>query len=471
MKTQGRNVLAILLFMVCLSLFSQRADAAPNGKKVMVITAKTAGYTVKAPVYAVESSWGGYSFEMESDTLDLVLKKKTILVTVSVNVLRKNIVVAGSPRYKKKVRLNDSSSLYQELDFQYYWNGQPQSTRVYYRLSGHMLNLSVDNLYLTVNSGGFHPGSGGYMPIQVNLSAETWNLWGSLELRLRILNSKGNYVFQKTYQANSGGYLRFRWDGKASKKNTAGVKAGAYVPDGKYKVEAYYFYKKAGSETFAKKLKPVTVRKSFTVSSKAPSGTSGIAKAKELPIYTGNSTIDYLADCMIKEAGITSSTSADEKVKKIYHYMTTHFKHIHYDSEEKRTVYYNTAKLASKIKKYEKSSLKSYKEKKILYSYDVGYALEEHMTTRSGVCNDHADIFALLCRHVGIDAGICSGYYLNRNGTRAGHSWNYAVVNGVTWYYDIDVEIQNYGKGQGDYYWYKKTRAQANQTHDFQHIY
>ncbi|MCD8077335.1 MAG: hypothetical protein LUE63_02955 [Lachnospiraceae bacterium] len=82
----------------------------------------------------------------------------------------------------------------------------------------------------------------------------------------------------------------------------------------------------------------------------------------------------------------------------------------------------------------------------------------------------NAAIFQILCNHVGVEAGICSGYYLNRNGTTAGHSWNCAVVNGVTYYYDVDVEIQNYGKGQGDYYWYKKTKSQSKKNHQYESV-
>lgn len=79
------------------------------------------------------------------------------------------------------------------------------------------------------------------------------------------------------------------------------------------------------------------------------------------------------------------------------------------------------------------------------------------MQKRGGVCSDQAEIFAILCRHVGVDAGVCNGYYKNLDGSTPGHSWNYAVVNGRKYYYDVDIEIQNYGKGQGDYYWYKDT--------------
>lgn len=469
MKAQCKKLLMVLFLALSIGIFTQEVDAAPRGTKVMTITAKTAGYTAKASVYAEKNAYGGYDFEMDRESLDILVKKKNAAVSVSVKVLKPKIIDKGSLDYEKKIKFDDYGRSPQELNFQYYQDGDMKNASVWYQINAHMVKLSIDNLYLTVNAKGFHPGGDAYMPIQVDRSLEKWNAYeGSPRLRIRIVNSRGKYVYQKTYRADRGGYIRLRWNGKASKKNEAGVKAGSYVPDGYYRVEACYFYKKASGEKFT--VKPVTAKKSFKVSSKTPSGTQGVAQAKELPIYTGNDTVDYLAECMLQEAGVTSSTPADEKVRKIYHYMTTHFKHIHYDMTTKRKAFYNTKKLAAKIKKYGKSSLKSYKLHKILYSYDVGYFLEENMKTRSGVCDDHADIFALLCKHVGIDAGVCSGYYLNRNGTRASHAWNYAVVNGVTWYYDVDVEIQNYGKGQGDYYWYKKTREQANQNHAFQKI-
>ena len=42
-----------------------------------------------------------------------------------------------------------------------------------------------------------------------------------------------------------------------------------------------------------------------------------------------------------------------------------------------------------------------------------------------------------------------------------------SLKDGKTYYYDVDVEIQNYGNGQGDYYWYKKTLKEAKKTHEF----
>lgn len=491
MKFYAKKLTAAVFLLLCLLLLPSAAGAAEK-KQVMTLTAWTSTSKISVPVYAVENSWYGCDFELEQPQLDLLLKKCTTAVSVSVNVLDKELIVPDSLEYKKKLKLEKyaggsgySSNLQSTLSFQYRYDGQTRSRSLYYYINAHVLNLSVDNLYLTVGKKGFHPSAGNYLPIQVNISVDAFNTLnsyygqsGKCYLRVQILNSKGKYVYRKKCEVNSSGYWRLHWDGKATKKNSAGVKAGSYVPNGTYRAEAYLYYKGAG-ESYASFVKASRVRKTFSVSAKAPAGEKGLGAGTELPVYTGNSTIDYLAECMLQEAGVKSGDSADTKVRKIYHYMTVNFKHVHRDQQAPRAHFDLSKKKTKKeLKSFTTKTQKQYKKQKILYSYSTPSneywylpLLQSNMLTRSGVCNDHADIFALLCKHAGVYAGVCTGYYLNLNGTKAAHAWNYAVVSGKTWYYDVDVEIQNRGKGQGDYYWYKKDRAQANRTHQFVTIY
>ena len=95
--------------------------------------------------------------------------------------------------------------------------------------------------------------------------------------------------------------------------------------------------------------------------------------------------------------------------------------------------------------------------------YDTPY----NMARQMGVCTDNALCYKILLAHVGVQSGLCDGYYLNRNGTKAGHTWNWVLVDGTKYYYDVDVEIINYGNGQGDYYWYKKSLASSKNTHEY----
>ena len=343
------------------------------------------------------------------------------------------------------------------------------------------IDMSIDNLFVGVGSKGFHPSSGNHLAIRISVSCNTKQYFdGEIQLRLRILNKSGDYVYQKVY-SNIGGKniwgdsitswenktIYLNWNGKASKANTAGVKYASFVPDGTYRVEVFYYAKDNSSKEY---VKTIAKKKSFKVSSKAPSGKDGVAAATTIPEYTGVDEIDYMAEKMITSAGIKTIMGQDEKVRRIYHWMTVNFKHKHADEFVKAKTYYDvtSAGAKKKIQAYKKQTLQNYRKGKLIFrtsfwdSYQIPY-----MQKRGGVCSDQAEIFAILCRHVGVDAGVCNGYYKNLDGSTPGHSWNYAVVNGRKYYYDVDIEIQNYGKGQGDYYWYKKTLAQAKKNHVF----
>ena len=149
--------------------------------------------------------------------------------------------------------------------------------------------------------------------------------------------------------------------------------------------------------------------------------------------------------------------------------MTKSFKHIkaaNYGDSFK--VYYDLDKLKSKISKYDESVYKKWAKGQIIFDNRLaGYSISWNMQRRVGVCTDNAEIFKILLAHVGVQSGLCEGYYLNRNGTKSGHTWNWVIVNGTKYYYDVDVEIINYGNGQGDYYWYKKSLSESKKVHEF----
>lgn len=316
-----------------------------------------------------------------------------------------------------------------------------------------VVDAAIPNLFVAVSKQGFHPSSGNYVRIQADILIDTYVDGNAVTLQ--ILNSKGKCVYQKILRDQYGRYINLKWNGKPSKNNPAGLSASKYVKAGKYTAKLTI-----SGENDYYRIKTATATRSFKVNYKAPAKTKGIAKAKKIPMYTGYADIDYMAEKLIKAAGVTGKMSDDKKVKKIYHYMTTHFKH----NLDYKKRYYNPseATLTAYMKSVEKKVLGGKIE--IIYKYgDVS----SEMKYRCGVCYDMATIFAILCNHVGIHAGVCEGLYLNRNGTKMGHSWSVAMVDGKKYYYDVDVEIKNYRKGQGDYYWYKKTKSKSKKTHKY----
>lgn len=101
------------------------------------------------------------------------------------------------------------------------------------------------------------------------------------------------------------------------KEMKLGKKPTAYTSNGTYKVELFYYVEK---DQIC--IKSVTKTKSFKVSSKAPSGSKGLAASTTIPEYTGVDTVDYMAEKMIQSAKIKLTMSQDEKVRRIYHWMT-----------------------------------------------------------------------------------------------------------------------------------------------------
>lgn len=457
-----KAVFGILLFflMSCSIVGIRKVKAAESGTKVMTITFKTSAQTVQIPVLMSEG-YSGPDFQLENSRFNLLLKKTTSPIQISAEVERPDLIVSDSLSYPKTLKKGQLSNVSGQISFKYREEDQTNPVTLGFTIMPQIISMKINCVMTSAGAKGFCPSSGNYLTLRAGVSVSASGTNSGFKVQLRVLNSAGKTVFSKSMSTYSSGSIQYRWNGKASKNNSAGLKAGSYVKSGKYKMQVVVSYKD--------KTLPVPVLKkgkSFRVSANAPSGTAGLASAKTPLLYTGFQNVDYLAERMLSSAGVTSGMTDDEKVRRIYHYMTTNFHHIHYGADSKYTIYYDLNKLRKKVASFKKTSDSKYNSGKVFYTYNY-YGLDWNMQRRAGVCSDHAAIFVVLCNHAGVEAGTCSGYYLNLNGTKAGHTWNYAIVGGNIWYYDVDVEIQNYGKGQGDYYWYKKTRAQAERTHQF----
>lgn len=454
-----------LLFGVFFLRGGQFVQAAEK-ETVMTIHLKDEYKTTSVDVYATHTAEHDYDFQLAEEDFYLLKKNQVDKVQVQISVENTSIILPESLSYERTLVVDGTASFGETISFSYRENGEIRQARLYYYIFPFEFNVSLDSIVLSAASKGFHPSNGNYLPIRAMMSIQrNYYEQGRISLRLRVKNKAGKYVFQKTFTAESSDTcfsFYYKWNGKASKNNTAKVKAGSYVKSGTYQIELYLTVQDRGY------VKSAVKTKSIVISKKAPAGKKGVSAAKKVPVFTGQANIDYMAEMMIKSAGVKSGMSEDQKVKKIYHYMTKYFKHRHDIYSGKYKVYYNLNQLQAKIRSYRRQTEKKVRQGKLIFDYERGYDTEYCMQIRSGVCSDHAMIFAILCKHVGVDAGVCSGYYKNRNGSLAGHSWNYAVVNGNTYYYDVDVEIQNYKKGQGDYYWYKKTKSQAKKNHVFQ---
>ena len=89
------------------------------------------------------------------------------------------------------------------------------------------------------------------------------------------------------------------------------------------------------------------------------------------------------------------------------------------------------------------------------------------LITGAGVCDDFSATFKVLLNRAGIECEMLGGEYINSDGTRSAHAWNTARVDGVWYYYDVDVEGTTLRRGRtGDYLWYMLTAEQDAKYHD-----
>ncbi|MDR3121888.1 MAG: hypothetical protein LBU58_11245, partial [Clostridiales bacterium] len=90
------------------------------------------------------------------------------------------------------------------------------------------------------------------------------------------------------------------------------------------------------------------------------------------------------------------------------------------------------------------------------------------LVDKNGVCDHFAALFKLLLDRIGIPCEVASGQYVNRDGSKMPHAWNRAQIDGVWYWYDVDVDgtvLRRDGKLL--YFLYRKTTAEWRTTHEW----
>jgi len=147
---------------------------------------------------------------------------------------------------------------------------------------------------------------------------------------------------------------------------------------------------------------------------------------------------------------VTEDMSDDQKVKVAYDFLI--FQYVHSGQQplkSSRKIDYTPKQLnANEIALLKPSAAAS-----SLYYADL------LIRDGEGSCSQFAALFALLLSRMGIPCEIWDGFYVNRDGSTYGHSWNRAYVDGRWYWYDVDVEGTVYRRNGGTpviYFLYKK---------------
>ena len=80
---------------------------------------------------------------------------------------------------------------------------------------------------------------------------------------------------------------------------------------------------------------------------------------------------------------------------------------------------------------------------------NLGMCAEDILRFGEGMCNNFADLFAIMLRTIGVETRVIVGYYVNRDGSRISHTWAEVLLNGNAYYFDPQIEAS----------WLKRDRA------------
>ena len=184
------------------------------------------------------------------------------------------------------------------------------------------------------------------------------------------------------------------------------------------------------------------------------------AAAVRLPIYTGVLEADYLAEQILREIP-TAGLSTEQEILAVYDWIIEHCERYGWDG----TLHFNESDVyAASHGEFAKEYRRMLDAGQILLrrelkdesgtppgyydftgfvmdsSYNVGAYAYEMMLKRVGNCAHYSALFALLLGHLGYDSRMVHGEFINMDGSVAEHTWNYVLIDGKYYWFDIRID-------------------------------
>lgn len=213
------------------------------------------------------------------------------------------------------------------------------------------------------------------------------------------------------------------------------------------------------------------------------------ALAANTPIYVGNLTedydtywqavgVDYMADEILESLQI-DGLSDTQKIRKVYDWVIENCnrKDVSYGISVTRNPFYvsysayscdyiyehinlNQAEVDNELADYAMKLQTDYKNGKAAM-YNCGPKIADKYNSwdsadsindmakyialyHEGDCIHFSSLFAILMDHLGYETHLVNGEFINNDGTRSAHTWNYALIDGQYYYFDVRMDHANY---------------------------
>lgn len=204
------------------------------------------------------------------------------------------------------------------------------------------------------------------------------------------------------------------------------------------------------------------------------------ASAQELrkPIYIGNLAVDYMAEEILDDLNLADK-SEHNKILTIYDWIIENGERYEWDGEYRFDE--SEVQLAS-----QGHFAQDYNEKlaggEILLRQDwedisglcgsdyYGYSLDQSsqvamqaysmMLKMTGSCASFTSLFTVLLGHLGYDSRQFHGEFINMDGTQVEHTWNYVLIDGTWFWFDIRID-HAIGNGSHQYFMKEDTESWA----------
>ena len=175
-----------------------------------------------------------------------------------------------------------------------------------------------------------------------------------------------------------------------------------------------------------------------------------------IPILIGYADADYMAEQVLSEIPIPTGGSDWAIIQSVYDWVIRNcsrdsWNGITYFDEstlyDQATIYANdtNARIAAGQAVIRPTLTSNYSVGTWDASYDSNYYIAvfayEMMMYRTGNCAHYSALLALLLNHLGYDCRLIGGEFINGDGSKVEHKWNYVLVDGQ--YYWLDVRMDH----------------------------
>ncbi|MBQ9967677.1 MAG: S-layer homology domain-containing protein [Oscillospiraceae bacterium] len=205
------------------------------------------------------------------------------------------------------------------------------------------------------------------------------------------------------------------------------------------------------------------------------------ASAKEIrkPIYVDDLAVDYMAEVILDRLELESLPEID-KIRTVYDWIIANSERYEWDGEyrfsESEVLMESRGSFAQKYRELlaEGQILvrQDWEDISGLHSSDYyGYCLDTTwqvasqaytmMLKMTGSCAAFTSLFTVLLGHLGYDSRLFHGEFVNMDGSQVEHTWNYVLIDG-TWYW-FDIRIDHAIGGGHQYFMKEDTEAWAKE--------